>query len=102
VIAPIIRASANRATIPTFTSLQDYVMHYLELFDMLKLDRFNLVGLSMGGYLAAKFASEHGHRVKKLTLIAPVGMLDPKHPMLDILAVPGEQVPGCWFRISKC
>ena len=56
--------------------------------------RFALAGLSMGGYLAAKFASEHGHRVKKLTLIAPAGMIDRKHPMLDILAVPGEAVPG--------
>jgi pimeloyl-ACP methyl ester carboxylesterase len=79
---------------PSFTDLHDYVMHYLELFDVLKLDTVNLVGLSLGGYLAAKFASEHGHRVKKLALIAPAGMIDPEHPMLDILAVPGEQVPG--------
>jgi pimeloyl-ACP methyl ester carboxylesterase len=79
---------------PTFTDLHDYVMHYLELFDVLRLDRFNLVGLSLGGYLAAKFASEHGHRVKKLGLIAPAGMIDPKNPMLDVLAIPGEQVPG--------
>ena len=65
---------------PTFTDLHDYVMHYLELFDALRLDRFNLVGLSLGGYLAAKFASEHGHRVKKLALIAPAGMIDPHEP----------------------
>ena len=69
-------------------------MHYLELFDLLKLERFNLVGLSLGGYLAARFASEHGHRVVKLGLIAPAGLIDPKHPMLDIMMVPGEQVPG--------
>ena len=91
---------------PTFTDLHDYVMHYLELFDMLKLERFNLVGLSLGGYLAAKFASEHGHRIKKLALIAPAGMLDAKHPMMDILAVPGEQVTGLLVSnfdvIKKC
>ena len=79
---------------PTFTDLHDYVMHYLELFDLLNLERVNLVGLSLGGYLAAKFASEHGHRVKKLGLIAPAGLIDPRHPMLDIMMVPGEQVPG--------
>jgi pimeloyl-ACP methyl ester carboxylesterase len=78
---------------PTYTDLHDYVMHYLELFDALQLDRFNLVGLSLGGCLAAKFASEHGHRVKKLGLIAPAGMIDPMNPILDLLAVPGEQVP---------
>jgi pimeloyl-ACP methyl ester carboxylesterase len=66
----------------------------LELFDVMRLDRFNLVGLSLGGCLAAKFASEHGHRVKKLGLIAPYGMIDPMNPALDILAVPGEQVLG--------
>jgi pimeloyl-ACP methyl ester carboxylesterase len=79
---------------PTFTELHDYVMHYLELFDALKLDRFNLVGLSLGGNLAARFACEHGHRVKKLGLIAPFGVIDPLNPMLDILAVPGDQVPA--------
>ncbi|MCC6947271.1 MAG: alpha/beta hydrolase [Bradyrhizobiaceae bacterium] len=79
---------------PNLTEMHDYVMHYLELFDTLRLDRFTLVGLSLGGYLAAKFASEHGHRVKKLALIAPSGMIDPQHPMIDMLAVPGEQVPG--------
>jgi pimeloyl-ACP methyl ester carboxylesterase len=79
---------------PTFTDMHDYVMHYLGLFEALKLDTFHLVGLSFGGWLAAKFASEHGHRVKKLALIAPAGMIDPKYPPLDILSVPGEQVPG--------
>ena len=79
---------------PTFTDLHDYVMHYLELFDVLKLDRFNLVGLSFGGNLAARFASEHGHRVKKLGLISPYGLIDPANPLLDVLAVPGEQVPA--------
>jgi pimeloyl-ACP methyl ester carboxylesterase len=78
----------------TFTSLHDYVMHYLELFDVLGLDTFNLVGLSLGGYLAAKFSSEHGHRVKKLALIAPAGVIDPQHPTLDILMVPGDQIVG--------
>ena len=79
---------------PTFTTLHDYVMHYLELFDLLKLDTVSLVGLSLGGQLAAKFASEHGHRVEKLALIAPAGVTDPKHPTLDLIPVPGDQVPG--------
>lgn len=79
---------------PSFTAMSDYVMHYLNLFDMMKLDTFNLVGLSLGGYLAAKFASEHGHRVRKLALIAPAGILDQKHPMCDFLSVPGEEILG--------
>src|SRR5919204_2276597 len=76
----------------TFTDIHDYVMHYLELFDALQIDTMHLVGLSMGGYLAAKFASEHGHRVKKLVLVAPYGLNVPEHPALDIIATPGEQL----------
>jgi pimeloyl-ACP methyl ester carboxylesterase len=94
VIAPYHPGFGESGDDPSFTTMQDYVMHYLELFDLLKLDRFHLVGLSMGGYLAAKFASQHGARVNKLALIAPAGMIDPNHPMLDILAVPGEAVPA--------
>jgi pimeloyl-ACP methyl ester carboxylesterase len=94
VIAPYHPGWGESGDDSSFTDLHDYVMHYLELFDLLKLDRFNLVGLSLGGYLAAKFAMEHGHRVNKLALIAPSGMIDPEHPMLDIISVPGEQVPG--------
>jgi len=77
---------------PSFTDIHDYVMHYLELFDILKIDTLSLIGLSMGGYLAARFASEHGHRVKKLVLIAPYGLDVPEYPALDIIATPGEQV----------
>ena len=94
VIAPYHPGFGESGDDASFTSLHDYVMHYLELFDVLGLDTFNLVGLSLGGCLAAKFCSEHGHRVKKLALIAPAGIIDPQHPMLDILMVPGDQVPG--------
>ena len=77
---------------PTLTDIHDYVMHYLELFDALKVDTMNLAGLSMGGYLAAKFASEHSHRIKKLVLIAPYGLDVPEHRTADIIAIPGEQI----------
>lgn len=77
---------------PSITDIHDYVMHYLDLFDALKIDTMSLVGLSMGGYLAAKFASEHGHRVKKLVLIAPYGLSVPEHPTADIIAIPAEQI----------
>ena len=79
---------------PTFTDIHDYVMHYLGLFETLGIDKLRLVGISLGGWMAAQFASEHNHRVKKLVLIAPAGMIDPLHPPADILSIPGEQVVG--------
>jgi pimeloyl-ACP methyl ester carboxylesterase len=77
---------------PTFTDIHDYVMYYLEFFDAMKIDTMSIVGLSMGGYLATKFAVEHGNRINKLVLIAPYGLDIPEHRTADIIAIPGEQV----------
>jgi pimeloyl-ACP methyl ester carboxylesterase len=99
VIAPYHPGFGESGDDPDLSNMHDYVMHYLELFDILKLDRFNLVGLSMGGELAARFAIEHGHRVKKLVLIGPQGVIDPQHPVVDLMAVPGDQVLG--FLVSN-
>ena len=94
VIAPYHPGFGESGDLPDLSCMHDYVMHYLEVFDALGIDRFNLVGLSMGGYLAAKFACEHSHRIKKLALIAPAGLVDAQHPILNIFAVPGESIPG--------
>jgi len=73
--------------------VQDYILHYLNLFDVLGLDRFRLVGHSLGGRLAACFASQQPHRVERLALAAPAGLPDDEHPAADIFRVPPEQLP---------
>jgi pimeloyl-ACP methyl ester carboxylesterase len=78
----------------TISSMHDYVMHYLDLLDQLKLDRINLVGFSLGGWMAASFATEHAHRLRKLALVAPAGLRVPEHPMIDLFRVPPEEVPS--------
>ncbi len=94
VIVPYHPGFGESADDPSMNEMHDYVMHYLELFDALGLDTFHLVGISMGGYLAAKFGVEHGHRIRRLGLIAPALMVDPAHPLTDILALNGEETIG--------
>jgi pimeloyl-ACP methyl ester carboxylesterase len=77
---------------PAMDTFHDYVMHYLELLDALKIDKVHLVGFSLGGHIAAHFASQHRDRVKTLTLVAPAGMRSKEHPILDVLSTPGEQI----------
>ena len=77
---------------PKMDTFHDYVMHYVELLDALGLDSVHLVGFSLGGHLAAQFASQHRGRVKTLTLVAPPGMKSAEHPTADVLALPGEQL----------
>lgn len=45
---------------------------YNEVFDALKLKKFNLLGTSRGGWLATKYTLAHQDRVKKLLLLSPV------------------------------
>jgi len=92
VIVPYHPGFGESADEPAYTDVHDYVLHYLGLFEQLGLQTFKLVGLSFGGYLAAKFAIEHGHRLKKLVLVAPYGLAVEKYPLTDILALPPEKL----------
>lgn len=79
---------------PAMNLFQDYVMHYADFLDGLGLAEVNLVGFSLGGHIAAQFASQQGHRVKKLVLVGPAGMHDNAHPMADVLSLPPEELVG--------
>lgn len=49
----------------------------LEWADALELQRFDLLGHSLGGYLATVFALRHPDRVRNLVLASPVGIPSP-------------------------
>src|SRR5262245_1786586 len=74
-------ASADDASYDDF---EDYVLHYLDLLDELGLDEVALVGHSLGGLLAARLAILQPHRVRRLVLVAPLGLDVPAHPTTPI------------------
>jgi pimeloyl-ACP methyl ester carboxylesterase len=74
------------------TSIQDYVMTYLDVFDQLGLDSFSLVGHSLGGWMAATFATQHARRLRKLVLVSPVGLRVPEAPTADLFRVLPEDL----------
>lgn len=94
VIIPYHPGFGESGDAPEMTTMSDYSLHYLEMFDQLGLERPNLVGLSMGGRLAATFAIEHRRRVKKLVLVAPAGLDLSQYPLPDFSKIPPEEVPG--------
>jgi len=79
---------------PAMTNANDYVMHYLDLFDTLGLDKVRLVGFSLGGWLAANFAVQQGHRVERLVLIGPAGLRGKERPKGDLFLLPPEEIPS--------
>ena len=95
VIIPYHLGFGASADDPAVDDIHDYVLHYLELFDTLELRQFRLVGQSMGGFIATKFAVEHGSRIEKLVLVCPIGIpVPPGQPTVNFLAVPPEELPA--------
>ncbi len=64
--------------------IDDVTFHYLELFDALGLERFDLVGHCAGGWIAAELAVRHPERVARLVLIGACGLFVPGEPIGDV------------------
>jgi pimeloyl-ACP methyl ester carboxylesterase len=79
---------------PTIDSVLDYVVHYATLFDQLGISEpVDVVGHSLGGWIACLFAVLQGHRVRRLALACPAGLRVADHPTTDLFTIPAEQVP---------
>lgn len=75
-------------------SINDHVLHYLDLFDALGLDRINLVGSSLGGWIASEIAIVQPPRIARLVLVSPGGLVSKDAPSTDLFTVPPKDVPS--------
>ena len=67
------RGYSDRPAVPQDRSF--FTRNLVELLDALNIhEPFDLVGYSMGGWVATAFAADHPDRIKKLVLLAPAGM----------------------------
>jgi pimeloyl-ACP methyl ester carboxylesterase len=77
------------------SEVHDLVIHYVELFDQLGLNSgVDLVGLSLGGLLAARFAIEQKHRLRRLVLVCPGGLRAPGVQVDDLFRIPPDEILG--------
>jgi len=101
VIAPS-HPGFGKSALPDWLDTCDDIAHvYLELLDRLGLARVDLVGCSIGGWIAAEMASKAPERVKKLVLLSPVGVKTGPADRLDIpdiFAMPQEKVNQLLFH----
>jgi len=66
--------------------IDDLVFHYVDLLDMLDLERVHLVGSSLGGWIAAALAVAHPDRIARMVLAAPAGIKVEGAARYDIFA----------------
>jgi 3-oxoadipate enol-lactonase len=70
VIAYDMRGHGYAAPAPKPLSIKRWVDDLLHLADQLKLEKFHVAGLSLGGSVALEFALQHQDRLKSLNVIA--------------------------------
>jgi pimeloyl-ACP methyl ester carboxylesterase len=101
VIAPS-HPGFGRSALPDWLDSIDDIAHiYLELMDRLSLVRVDVVGFSIGGWVAAEIATKVPERLGRLVLIGPVGVKTGKPDKLDIpdlFAMPRERVDALRFH----
>jgi pimeloyl-ACP methyl ester carboxylesterase len=75
-------------------AMEDYVLHYMDLFDRLGLESFDLAGFSLGGWMAAEFAIRQPQRLRRLVLVAPAGLVVEKTPAPDLFKIAPQELPS--------
>ena len=74
IIAPVHPGFAGTSVPDHFDGMADLVFFYLDVIDALDLKDATLVGMSMGGWLAAELASISCANIKRLVLVDAVGV----------------------------
>jgi pimeloyl-ACP methyl ester carboxylesterase len=101
VIAPS-HPGFGKSSLPDWLDSIDDIAHvYLELMDRLDLTRVDVVGFSIGGWIAANIATKVPERISRLVLIGPVGVKTGKPDKLDIpdvFAMPREKLDALRFH----
>jgi pimeloyl-ACP methyl ester carboxylesterase len=86
----------GRSTLPIWIdSCDDIAYVHLELMDRLGLRQADIVGCSIGGWIAAELATKVPERVRRLVLVGPEGVkLGPSDRLdiPDIYAMPGDEL----------
>lgn len=78
-------------------TMEDLVFHTLDVMDALGLKGADVVGLSLGGWLAAELAVRHPERVRRLVLVDAAGTRVPGVERPDLFLAPAAKARELLF-----
>jgi pimeloyl-ACP methyl ester carboxylesterase len=97
VIAPDHPGFGLSDELPEVESVPQLASHYVAVLEELGVDRFDLVGASFGGWVAAELASSVPERIEHLVLMAPAGLHVPDAPPADLFTMSPEEIVRALF-----
>jgi len=82
-------------------TIPDLANFYLDFLDQLDLNSVDLVGFSIGGWIAAELAVRNTARLNSLTLVGAAGIHVPGVPQVDTFLCSDEQLVRDLFHDQK-
>jgi pimeloyl-ACP methyl ester carboxylesterase len=92
VLAPVFPGFGESEGIGEIEDMEDAVFHLLDVFDRSGLDAPAVVGLSLGGWMAAELATRYPERVSSLVLVNPAGLYIPGAEIKEIFGRPLDEL----------
>ena len=67
--------------------MEDVLFHYLDFFEAMGSEHVNLMGTSLGGWVALEFAMRYPEKVDKLIIVDSCGLYVEGAPIADLYAI---------------
>lgn len=80
VVAPALPGYQGSDALGARSDVEDHAFHLADLVEHLGLGPIDVLGTSIGGWLAAELALRHPGRVRRLVLAGPLGLYVPDEP----------------------
>ena len=97
VVAPQFPGFGSSLGLEAIDDIEDASFHLLDVLDRLGLEHVDLVGLSLGGWMAAELATRWPERVRRLVLVNAVGLHVDGAPITEIFGRPLDELAGELF-----
>ncbi|MGO9343385.1 MAG: alpha/beta fold hydrolase [Acidimicrobiales bacterium] len=97
VFAPVFPGFGSSEGIEQIEDIEDAAFHVLDVMDRLGLESADLVGMSLGGWMAAELAVRWPGRVRRMALVNPVGLYVEGSPITEIFGRHLDELAGELF-----
>jgi pimeloyl-ACP methyl ester carboxylesterase len=97
VVAPVFPGFGSSEGIDRIEDIEDAAFHVLDVMDRLGVGSADLVGSSLGGWMAAEVAVRWPDRVRRMALVNPVGLYVAGSPITEIFGRNLDELAGELF-----